>query len=120
MSIGERLRKLRINMKKTLKEESELLNISLNTVYRWEHNLNVPRKSALKKIAYYYDVPFEWLVYGNSGEENIKCDGYILNAERNTEQKILKMLRELSENNKYKILGYIERMCEEEADYKYK
>ena len=117
MSVGERLRSLRLNMKKTLQEESEILNVSLNSVYRWEHNLTVPRKNVLRRIDAYYDVPFEWLLHGSAGEEySGKCDGCILNPERNTEQKILKMLRKLSDNNKYKILGYIERMCVEGED----
>jgi len=118
MSVGERLRGLRLNMKKTLQEQSEVLNVSLNSVYRWEHDLTVPRKQVLKKLAAYYDVPYEWLTNGTSGEEySGKCDGCILNPDKNTEQKILKMLRKLSDNNKYKILGYIERMCVEGEDY---
>ena len=115
MSIGERLKNLRLNMKKTLKEESEIFNVSLNTIYRWEHDLTVPRKSILLKIAAYYDVPMSWLIQGNvGGEENNKCDVCILNPERNTEQKILKMLRKVSESSKYKVLGYIERICVED------
>ena len=117
MSVGERLKSLRLNMKKTLQEQSEVLNVSLNSVYRWEHDLTVPRKPILRKIAAYYDVPYEWLLHGNSVEEyGGKCDGCILNPDRNTEQKILKMLRKLSDNSKYKILGYIERMCVEDED----
>jgi transcriptional regulator with XRE-family HTH domain len=114
MNVGERLRNLRLNMKKTLKEESEIFNVSLNSVYRWEHDLSVPRKSVLKKIADYYDVPYKWLVHGGDVEGDTDCDVCILNPERNTEQKILKMLRKLSPNNKYKVLGYIERMCVED------
>ena len=113
MSVGERLKKLRLNTKKTLKEESEIFDISLNSIYRWEHDLCVPRKSVLKKIAEFYGVPFEWLLNGGGKEENLKCDSCILNPENNTEQKILKMIKKLSENNKYKILGYIERMSVE-------
>jgi len=117
MSVGERLRNLRLNTKKTLQEQSEILSVSLNSVYRWEHDLTLPRKPVLRKIAAHYDVPYEWLTNGNSIEEyNGKCDGCILNPDRNTEQKILKMLRKLSDNNKYKILGYIERMCVEGED----
>ena len=123
-SIGTRLKKLRLSMKKTLAEESKNFNVCLNTVYRWEHDLCVPKKSTLIKIASYYDVPLEWLLYGNENEtnrismaeEDNKCDGCILNPERNTEQKILKMLRKLSNNSKYKIIGYIERMCIEHDD----
>jgi len=117
MNIGERLKKLRLNAKRTLKEESELVNVSLNTVYRWEHHTSSPRKSSLIKIANLYSVPLEWLVHGvSAGEEDNGGNGYVLNSESITEQKIFKMLRKLSSSRKYKLLGYIERMCVEEGD----
>jgi transcriptional regulator with XRE-family HTH domain len=62
MSIGEKLKNLRLNVKKTLKEQSELFNVSINSVYRWEHDLTVPRKSVLRKISEFYDVPLEWFL----------------------------------------------------------
>jgi len=116
MSIGEKLKKLRQNSKKTLKEASEVFEVSLNSVYRWEHDLCAPKKSVLKKIAEYYDVTYEWLMSVSMAEETTKCDDCILNPERSTEQKILKMLKKLSASSKYKILGYIERMCVETED----
>ena len=115
-SIGERLKRLRLMTKKTLDEESKIFGVSLNSVYRWEHNLCVPRKSITMKIASYYNVPVEWILNGDgilngkNGEEKNKCDDCILNPERNTEQKILKMIKKLSNNDKYKIIGYIEHM----------
>jgi len=116
MSIGEKLKKLRHNSKKTLREVSEAFGVSLNSVYRWEHDLCAPKKTVVRKIAQYYDVPYEWLTGGGIEDVNTKCDDCILNPERSTEQKILKMLKKLSANSKYKILGYIERMCVEEED----
>lgn len=126
-SIGERLKKLRLSVKKTLDEQSQVFNVALNTVYRWEHNLCIPRKSVLRKIAAYYNVPFEWILNGsasgnryddisangseNAEEESSKCDDCILNPEKNTDQIILRMLRKLPDKKKYKIIGYIERMC---------
>jgi len=116
MSIGKRLKDLRWNMKKTLKEESEIFNVSLNTIYRWEHDLSTPRKNVLLKIAAFYDVPLSWLIHGNSvGKKSSKCDG-ALDSGMNIEQKIVKMLENLSDNCKYKVLGYIERMCIEEVN----
>ena len=116
MNIGEKLKKLRQNAKKTLKESSDMFGVSLNSVYRWEHELCSPKKSILRKIAERYDVPYEWLVNGSENEEQEKCDECILNPERSTEQQILKALKKLSPGSKYKILGYIERMCVEEEN----
>ena len=113
MNVDEKLRKLRTKMKKTLKEVSSILNVSLNTVYRWEHSLSVPRRSVLKKIADYYDVSFEWLLHGSAGDEDIKFGGGASESEISAEQKILKMLKKLPEHSKYRILGYVERICVE-------
>jgi len=104
-------------MKKTLKEESEIFNVSLNTIYRWEHDLSTPRKPVLLKIAAFYDVTLSWLINGDLMEEkSSKCSGAALDSGMNIEQKIVKMLGNLSDNCKYKVLGYIERMCIEEVD----
>ncbi|MCL2775279.1 MAG: helix-turn-helix domain-containing protein [Oscillospiraceae bacterium] len=118
MTVGERLKDLRINARKTLKEESDIFNISINTVYRWEHNLTAPRKSIMKKISDFYGVPLKWLLYGNSsGEENTKCENCSLHPENYAEQQLLYMFKKLSENIKYKILGYVERIyVENERD----
>jgi len=115
MSIGKRLKDLRRNMKKTLKEESEIFNVSLNTIYRWEHDLVTPRKLVLLKIAAFYDVPLSWLIHGNSEEEKSnKYSDVSLDSGMNIEQKIIKKIRNLSDNCKYKVLGYIERICIED------
>ena len=120
MTIGERLKSLRLNAKKTLQEQSEIFNVALNTVYRWEHNLVMPRKPVLKAIAAYYGVPLDWLTSGEIDKEPINCKNCIncvnclLNPENNIERKILNILKKLPDNKKYKILGYIERMCIEE------
>ena len=114
MTIGERLNDLRIKDKKTLKELSEIFGVSLNTIYRWEHNFTVPRKSSLMKIAAYYDVPIEWLCNGEATDEYFEA--FSIRPEGNTENQLIKMYRELSEYSKYKILGYIERIYVEEIN----
>ena len=106
MSLGEKLRSLRLKGKKTLHEQSALLGVSMNSVYRWEHDLAVPRKPMLKAIAEHYSVPLDWLL-SESAAASLVSD---------IEQKLLCMFRKLSDNSKYKVLGYVERMCVEEYD----
>ena len=124
LGIGKRLKKLRLSIKKTLDEESKIFNVSLNTVYRWEHDLCIPRKSVLMKIAAFYNVSYEWILNGNTGENTkevcAKCKDYIPdneNIEKSTDQIILNMIKKLSVRNKYKIIGYIELMCLENNEY---
>ena len=104
MSLGEKLRNLRLKAKKTLQEQSEILGVSMNTVYRWEHNLAVPRKIMLKGLAEHYSVPLEWLL-SDSASASLVSD---------LEQQLLSMFRKLPDNSKYKVLGYVERMSVEE------
>jgi len=112
MDLSEKLKKLRTRAKKTLKEASDVLNVSLNTVYRWEHGLSTPRKSVLKKAAGYYSVPLEWLL-AEDGEQDFRNIGHILQPETAAEHQIVEMLKVLSERAKYRVVGYIERICEE-------
>ncbi|MCL1974845.1 MAG: helix-turn-helix domain-containing protein [Firmicutes bacterium] len=116
MSIGEKLRYLRTKTKRTLKEQSEIFGVSLNSVYRWEHDLTAPKKSTLKKIVEHYEVPMEWLLQDGADENGIEPGINGMRSEDHLEQQLLKMFRKLSENKKYKILGYIERVYVEDMD----
>ena len=110
MSIGKRIRNKRQNMNMTLKELSAEMGVSLNSVYRWEHELAVPRRDALKKMAEIFQVPLKWLLYGVTLEEG-NAPAY---PDEKFEQNLLRICRKLSESNKYKILGYAERIWVED------
>jgi transcriptional regulator with XRE-family HTH domain len=109
MSLGDKIRALRVKGRKTLQQQSEILGVSINSVYRWEHDMSVPRKSVLNELARYYSVPVDWLL-SESTSASLVSD---------TEQKILVMYRKLPDNSRFKVLGYVERMCVEEygGDY---
>ena len=104
MSLGEKLRNLRQKTRKTLQEQSDLLGVSMNSVYRWEHDLAVPRKSMLKTMADFYAVPLDWLL-SESAAASLVSD---------VEQRLLVMFRKLTDSNRYMVLGYVERMCVED------
>jgi len=115
LSVGTRLKSLRLDSRRTLKEQSEILGVSLNSVYRWEHDMVSPRKAVLEKMAGFYDVPFEWIIHGSSAEAVVDSGGGVYH-DGSTERQLLRMYRNLSSNSKYKILGYIERLCIEGMD----
>jgi transcriptional regulator with XRE-family HTH domain len=83
--------------------------VSVNSVYRWEHDMSVPRKGVLKEMARYYSVPIDWLL-SESTSASIVSD---------SEQRILSMYRKLPDNSRFKVLGYVERMCVEEYGFEY-
>ena len=116
MSIGETLRNLRLKTKNTLREQSEIFGVSVNTIYRWEHNLAVPRKSVLKEIASYYKIPLEALIQGTLTETPPEQIVVAVPSGGDTEQQLLYMFRKLSDCNRYRILGYMERICVEGMD----
>ena len=109
MSLGEKLKNLRLKTRKTLSEQSRILNVSMNSVYRWEHDLALPRKPILKMMADYYGVPIDWLLSDTSAASLIS----------ESEQMLISMFRKLPDNSRYKILGYVERMCVEESTTDY-
>ena len=100
MSLGEKLRNLRLKTKKTLSEQSKILKVSMNSVYRWEHDLTVPRRPMLKLMADYYGVPLDWLLSESASASLVS----------EVELNLLGMFRKLTDNNRYKVLGYVERM----------
>ena len=116
MTVGEKLRYLRLKTKKTLKEQSEIFGVSLNSIYRWEHDLTAPKKSTLRKISEHYDVPLVWLLKEDADEDIIERANTIFRPEDNIEQQLFKMFRKLSDNKKYQILGYMERVYVEDMD----
>ena len=116
MTIGEKLRSLRVKTKKTLKEQSKLLGVSLNSVYRWEHDMTFPKKSTLRKIVDIYGVPLEWLLHDDIEEDNYEYASKSLRYEDSLEHQLLMMFVKLPEYKKHKVLGYIERMYVEDMD----
>ena len=104
MSLGEKLRNLRLKTKKTLSEQSKVLRVSMNSVYRWEHDLAVPRKPMLRIMADYYGVPLDWLLSESASASLVS----------EVEQNLLGMFRKLPDNSRFKVLGYVERMYVEE------
>ena len=109
MTIGERLKSLRIGEKKTLKQQSEKFKVSTNSVYRWEHNLATPRMPMLKRLAEHYKVPLSWLISDQTADEkSVEEDLSAFNNE--TEQQLFKLYHKLPLQDKYKALGYITQL----------
>ena len=100
MSLGDKLRVLRRKSKKTMSEKGVTLNVTMNTVHRWEIDSAVPRKTMLKRMADYYGVPVCWLLSETSSAS--------LTAE--AEKNLLNMYRAMPDNYRKKVVGFVERM----------
>ena len=113
MNAGDKLKSLRIKTRKTLKEQSDTFGVSLNSVYRWEHNLATPRKSMMKKIAEHYDVPLEWLLQTSPTDDNFENMNSLSRINQSVEQQLMQFFQQLEDCDQYKVLGYVERLYDE-------
>jgi transcriptional regulator with XRE-family HTH domain len=114
MSVGRRMKELRKGSGRTLKEQSELYDVSLNSVYRWEHDLVRPKKSLIKKMADFYNVTYDWLLNGNKPRGSLGFGAGVC-FDNSTERQLLRMFRGLPGSSKCRILGYVECICIEEG-----
>ena len=105
MTLGDKLKSLRLQTKKTLSQQGKILKVSMNSVYRWEHSLAVPRKPMLRKMADYYGVPLDWLLSETATAALVS----------DLESNLVGMFRKLPEKSRYKVIGYVERLSSEEA-----
>jgi len=72
----------------------------MNTVHRWENDLVVPREPMLRKMADYYGVPLCWLLSETSSEA----------LTRDAELNLLDLFRNMPDNHRHKVMGYVERL----------
>lgn len=62
-TIGERLLKLRLSEKKTQKEVTEAMGISVSALTMYETGNRIPRDEIKVKLAHYYSTSVERLFY---------------------------------------------------------
>ena len=94
-----KLKELRQNKKKEVKEIANFLNITEQAYYKYESNKNEPSLTNLKKLADYYGVSLDYLVGRNFNNEF----GYIEKADKET----IKLFLTLNEINKVKVASFI-------------
>jgi len=103
MTLGEKLRHLRLKTKRTLHQQGRILKVSMNSVYRWEHDIAVPRKTMLKKMADHFEIPLDWLL----------SDIAAPSLERELEETLLTIFRDLPDVLKHKVIKTAECIAKE-------
>lgn len=68
MSVGERIKELRLNKGMTMEEFANLIDSGKSNVSRWERGENIPNDLTLTKIAELGDISVEELLYGKQGK----------------------------------------------------
>lgn len=74
VTIGEQIRRLRIQEKMTQEELAENLNVSFQTVSRWENGLSSPDLSLIPVIARFFNVTTDFLLGMNERNAEIEKD----------------------------------------------
>lgn len=69
-TFGERLKQLRVQNGKTLRECAELFEVQLRSYQRYESNESTPKYELLLFMAEYYNVSLDWLT-GRSDNPDI-------------------------------------------------
>lgn len=64
MSLGSRIRYLRVRQKLSQKDFSELLGVSVVTLSHWENGKHTPSITIIQKLRSIFGVDYGWLIDG--------------------------------------------------------
>ena len=67
--VGLRLQQLRTEKAMTMEQLGKKLGVSKAAISRWEKGERIPRPRFLKAYADYFNVPIDWIKYGELKEE---------------------------------------------------
>ena len=70
MTLGQKLKKLRTEKGLTQKNLADQLNVTFQTVSKWESDINEPDIATLKELAKFYGCTYDYLL--NEEEEEPK------------------------------------------------
>lgn len=73
-TFGERLKEARKSAKISRKALADKLDLTQQSVYFWETDVNVPKSQKMDAIATALGVPLQWLVYGLGEPSSFKTD----------------------------------------------
>lgn len=108
MSVGKRIKKLRVERGITRKDMSQKLGINEKTLGNWEIERRTPKVETVKVLAEYFGVSIDYLT---TGKNNNASD-----LEKDFPEGI-RMLRrannELDEEDKERLLRYVEFMLQD-------
>ena len=71
MTFGERLYELRKNKNISQEELAELLDVSRQTISKWENDKAYPEMTRLFFISEYFDVSLDYLIRGTESNEDV-------------------------------------------------
>ncbi len=114
MSLGEKIRKLRLSKDITQKEIADKLNVSFQTVSKWENNINEPDLASLKKLANIFNCPIDF--FFEDDEEKINNSLESISKEKENKEEIKEESKEEVKETKPKRKEYVILKEDEDLD----
>ena len=114
MSLGEKIRKLRLSKDITQKELADQLNVSFQTVSKWENNINEPDLASLKKIANIFNCPIDF--FFEDDEEKINNSLEVISKENESKEVKEEIKEEVKKVERPKRTEYISLKEDEDLD----
>ena len=68
-TIGKRIERLRAGLDLSREELAERINVSRQTLYRWEADKTVPKTFKLNRLCEFFSVTPEFIIYGVEHED---------------------------------------------------
>ena len=106
MTLGRKLRELRLAAEKTLEQQAKIHCVSITDLNNWEEDLEVPSALKMQEFVDYYDIPEDWLLSRD------KTTAIPLSA---GDWQLLNMVRPMSDNTKREVISYMECLYDEQS-----
>ena len=103
LKIGEKIRTLRLQQKKTQEQLADRLGVSYQSISRWENEITYPDIEFLPSIANYFSVSLDYLMGQDDAEK------------RKAIEKQIKQIPNMGENDEDELIGLI-RACRREKE----
>lgn len=107
MSIGEDIKRMRIEKNMTQQELGQKLGVSQQMIGQWETGKANPKKETIEKIAKALDVdPYSLYSFDMASEELEKIINQRISQEKENEDKLLDNYRKLNDTGKSRLIDY--------------
>lgn len=109
MSIGEDIKRMRIEKNMTQQELGQKLGVSQQMIGQWETGKANPKKETIEKIAKALDVdPYSLYSFDMASEELEKIINQRISQDKENKDKLLDNYRKLNDTGKSRLIDYSE------------
>ena len=108
MDVVDRLNLLQENSGMNQKDLAKAIGLSLSIFTRWNKGNAKPGLKQLVKVAQYFNVSLDWLVFGDDAPSNDLENVIKLDFSSQSEKELIDKFRELPDSYQKNVLAYID------------